>query len=76
MGSGPGSLFGLEDKEWEVGLGLLLVWRTKPPEPPGCFILEDLQTLHIPTNKTLEVWTQYRILFLSLVATSPLSRKF
>ena len=26
-------------------------------------ILEDLQTLHIPTNKKLEVWTQYRILF-------------
>ena len=35
---------------------------TKPPEPPGCLILEDLQTLHMPTNKTLEVWTQYRLL--------------
>ena len=33
--------------------------RQSPPEPPGCFILEDLQTLHIPTNKKLEVWTQY-----------------
>ena len=43
-------------------LGLHLVWRTKPPEPPGCFILEDLQTLHIPTNNKLEVWTQYRLL--------------
>ena len=21
---------------------------TKPPEPSGCLILEDLQTLHIP----------------------------
>ena len=29
--------------------------RGKPP-------LEDLQTLHIPTNKKLEVWTQYRLL--------------
>ena len=43
----PGSPFGLEDKA--------------PPEPPGCLILEDLQTLHIPTNKKLEVWTQYRL---------------
>ena len=46
MGSGPWSPFGLEDKA---------------PEPPGCLILEDLQTLHIPTNKKLEVWTQYRL---------------
>ena len=45
MGSRPGSPFGLEDKA---------------PEPPGCLIL-DLQTLHIPTNKKLEVWTQYRV---------------
>ena len=37
-------------------------------------IVEDLQTLHIPTNKKLEVCTQY--LFLSLVATSLLSRKY
>ena len=50
MGSRPGSPFGLEDKA--------------PLEPPGCLISEDLQTLHIPTNKKLEVWTQYR-LFLS-----------
>ena len=47
MGSRPGSPFGLEDKS--------------PPEPPGCLILEDLQTLHIPTNKKL-VLTQYRLL--------------
>ena len=47
MGSGPGSPFGL---------------RTKPPEPPGCLTLEDLQTLCIHTNKKLEVWTQYRLL--------------
>ena len=33
-----------------------------PPEPPECLILEDLQTLRIPTNKKLEVWTQYRLL--------------
>ena len=26
-------------------------------EPPGCLILEDLQTLRIPTNKKLELWT-------------------
>ena len=43
MGSRPGSPFGVEDKA---------------PELPGCLILEDLQTLHIPTNKKLEVWTQ------------------
>ena len=34
MGSELGSAFGLEDKS--------------PPEPPGCLIFEDLQTLHIP----------------------------
>ena len=45
-----------------VGLGLPLVYRTKPPEPPRCLVLEDLQTLHVPTNKKLEVWTQYRLL--------------
>ena len=33
-----------------------------PPQPPGCLILKDSQTLHIPTNKKLEVWTQYRLL--------------
>ena len=36
--------------------------KVKNPEPPGCLILEDLQTLHIPTNKKLEVWTQCRLL--------------
>ena len=49
-------------EKWVAGLGLPLVWRTKPPEPPRCLILEDLQTLHIPTNTKLEVWTQYRLL--------------
>ena len=44
-----------------AGLCLHLVWRTKPPQPCGCKIVEDLQTLHIPTNKKLEVWTQYRL---------------
>ena len=62
MGSGPGSPFGLEDKA--------------PPEPPGCLILEDLQTPHIPykrETKRFEHNTGY--FFLSLVATSLLSRK-
>ena len=65
-------------EKWVAGLGLPLVSRTKPCEPPECLILEDLQTLHIRTNKKLEIWTQYRLLlsflggyfFLSLVATS------
>ena len=61
-------------EKWVAGLGLPLVSRTKHPEPPGCLIWEDIQTLHIPTNKTLEVWTQYR-LFLYLVAAPLLSRK-
>ena len=49
---------------------------TKPPEPPGCLILEDLQTLHIPTNKKLEVWTQHRLLLMafSLLPTTFLGR--
>ena len=48
MWIGPGSPFGLDDKA---------------PEPPRCLILEDLQTLHVPTNKKkLEVRTQYRLL--------------
>ena len=42
--------------------GASLCLEDKAPEPPGCLILEDLQTLHIPTNKELEVWTQYRLL--------------
>ena len=33
-------------KKWEGGLGFPLVRGTNPPEPPGCLILEDLQTLH------------------------------
>ena len=40
----------------------------------GCD-LTNLQTLHIPTNKKLEVWTQYRLL-ISLVDTYLLLRKF
>ena len=48
MGSRLGSLF--------------IVLRTNPPKPPECLVLENLQTLHIPTNKKLEVWTQYRLL--------------
>ena len=39
----------------------------------GCLIWEGLHTFHIPTNKKLQVCTQY--FFLSLVATSLLSRK-
>ena len=45
-------------KKWIVGLVLPLVWKTKP----WCLFLEDLQTLHIPTNMKLDVWTQYRLL--------------
>ena len=33
-------------EKWVAGLGLPLVERTKPPEPPGCLILEDVQTRH------------------------------
>ena len=50
------------------GCDLTKVWVSlwsrgqSPPEPPGCLILEDLQPLHILTNKKLEVWTQYRLL--------------
>ena len=44
-----------------MGLGFPLA-ETKPTEPPGCLILEDLQTLHIPANKKLDVWTQYMLL--------------
>ena len=29
-----------------------LVLRTKPPEPPGCLILEDLQTPHPHKQET------------------------
>ena len=34
-------------------MGLSLVERTKFPEPPGCLILEDLQTLHIPHKQEI-----------------------
>ena len=40
MRSVPGSPFGLEDKAL--------------PEPPGCFILEDLQTLHKHETRGLD----------------------
>ena len=68
--------FDKSKKSWTMGTGLgnPLVWRTKPPEPPGCLNLEDLQTLHIPTNYWFGHNTGY--FFLSLVATSVLSRKF
>ena len=45
-------------KKWVAGLGL----EDKAPEPPGYLIFEDLWTLHIPTDKKLEVWKQYRLL--------------
>ena len=55
-----GILQGCKNSEkWVACLGLPLVRpRIKTSEPCGCLILEDLQTLHIPTNKKLEVWTQ------------------
>ena len=59
MGSRPGSTFGPEDKT---------------PEPPGCLVFEDLQSLRIATNKKLEVWTQATFFFISFVATSHLSK--
>ena len=49
--------------KWVAGLGLPLVLRTQP-WTSWCLILEDLQTLHIPTNKKLLVWTQYRLVLL------------
>ena len=63
-------------QSWKMGSGAWVsLWSRgqSPPKPPGCLIL-DLQTLHIPTNKKLEVWTQYSLL-LSLVATL-LSKNF
>ena len=46
-----------------------------PPEPPGCLILVDLQTLHITTKQeTRGLDTIQDYLFLSLVATSLLWR--
>ena len=47
-------------QKWGAGLGLPLVLEDN--KPPGCLLLEDLQTLHIPINKKREVWTQYRLL--------------
>ena len=44
-------------------------------EDPGCLILEDLQTLQIPTNKKRFGHNTVYKLFLSLVATFLLSRK-
>ena len=56
--------------KWVAGMGLPLVWRTKPP---GCLILEEYR---LSTNKKLEVLTQTGYFLLSLVATFLLSRKF
>ena len=39
-------------EKWVAGSSLPLVLQTKPPEPPGCLIIEDLQTLHIPKQET------------------------
>ena len=52
----PGTPFGLEDSSGHSPLNLLDV-----------SFLEDLQTLHIPTNKKREVQTQYRLLLSFLV---------
>ena len=35
--------------------------KVNNPEQMGCLILEDLQTLHIPTNEKLDIWTQCRL---------------
>ena len=50
-------------KSWKMGSRPGSPRWQSAPEPPGCFIWEDLQTLHISTNKELEVWAQYRLLF-------------
>ena len=52
MSGGGGGWYDKSKKSWkrEVGLGISLVHMTKPPEAPGCLILEDLQTLHTHTN--------------------------
>ena len=39
-------------EKWVAGLGLPLVERIKPPEPPGCLILEGLQTPHPHKQET------------------------
>ena len=58
-------------EKWMAGLGLPLVWRTKPPEPHGCLILEDLQTPHSHKQKTRRLDTiQATCLIRSMVATS------
>ena len=57
-------------EKWVAGLGLHLVSRIKPPEPPGCLILEDL---HCYRLSSFGHNTGY--FFLSLVANSLLSRK-
>ena len=49
-------------EEWVAGLGLPLVERTKPPEPPGCLIFGGFtDSPHLLTNKKLGVWAQYRL---------------
>ena len=66
-------------EKWVAELGLSLALRTKPTEPPGCLILEDLQTLHISTKKKLEESSldtiQATPFFPWWLSTSLLSRK-
>ena len=49
-------------EKWVAGQVSLWSRGQSAPPPPTSWMLEDLQTLHIPTNKKLEVWTQYRLL--------------
>ena len=58
-------------QQLEAGLDLPLVYRT---QPPGCLILEDLQTPHPHQKMRFGHNTGY--FFLSLVAISLLSRHF
>ena len=59
-----------------AGLGLALVSRTKPPEPPGCLILEDLQTSpHPHKQETRGFGHNTGYFFLPSVDTSSLFKK-
>ena len=60
MGSRPGNAY------------MVLDSAQSPLNLSGCLILEDLQTLHIPTNKKLEVCIQYRLLLSFLEAKEDL----
>ena len=46
-------------KQQNISYVFLFLYFTKCWHPA---ILEDFQTLHIPTNKKLEVWAKYRLL--------------